>query len=155
MARARTARRPPHAPPEDESQEAPEPEAGESKPKAATKAAKAGIASKTEAVRRALADGFDGPQEGTAYIRKEFGIEIAPQHFSAVKSQIKKREGSAAPKGKPGRKPKQPAASDGYLAPPKAPADGGPDLLDSLESLKPLIAQYGAERVKRMVDLLG
>jgi hypothetical protein len=73
-----------------------------------------------------------------------------------VKSQLKKRAGSGAPKGKPGRKPKASAATEGYLAPPpKPPADGGPDLLDSLESLKPLIAQYGAERVKRMVDLLG
>src|SRR4051794_28185878 len=62
--------------------------------------------SKAEAVRRALAAGHEGPQEGTAYIRDEFGIEVAPQHFSATKSQIKSREGARKAKGKPGRKPK-------------------------------------------------
>src|SRR5690349_9721936 len=70
-----------------------------------------GDISKSEAIRRALAAGFEGPQEGTAYIRKEFGIEIAPGHFSAVKATEKKK-GEAAPKGKPGRKPK--AAVKGY-----------------------------------------
>jgi hypothetical protein len=32
---------------------------------------------------------------------------------------------------------------------------GGPDLIASLETLKPLIAQYGAVKVHRLVDLLG
>ena len=29
------------------------------------------------------------------------------------------------------------------------------DRIDTLEALKPLIAQYGADKVKRIVDLLG
>jgi hypothetical protein len=38
----------------------------------------------------------------------------------------------------------------------RTPAPAGErDLLDVMESMKPLIAQYGAERVKRIVDLLG
>jgi len=74
MARKKTAAHR-HVEPEDERQdieaqeavEAQEPEADGGK-----------SMTKTEAIRRALAAGFDGPQEGTAYIRKEFGIEIAP-----------------------------------------------------------------------------
>jgi hypothetical protein len=83
---------------------------------------------------------------------QEFGIEMPPQHFSAVKSQQKKRDGK--PAGRPGRKPK----GEGNLAPTRAPKivpTGEGDLLDALMSMKPLIAQYGAERVKQMVDLLG
>jgi hypothetical protein len=142
--------------PEDESQEAPEGET-ETEEQDDEPAAGGKAMSKAEAIRRALAAGFEGPQEGTAYIRKEFGIEVAPQHFSATKSQLKSREGSKKPKGKPGRKPK--AASqgvEGYLAPPQKPEPiGGSDLLDAMEVMKPLVASLGKEQVKRIVDLLG
>jgi hypothetical protein len=140
--------------------------------------------SKTDAVRQALAAGFEGPQEGTAYIRQEFmawsdvasstltpqegtayirqefGIEIAPSHFSAVKSQLKKKGGTGAADGRKGKRgrPKgsKSQAVEGYLAPPPRPtASGGSDLLDAMEAMKPLIAQYGADQVKRIVDLLG
>ena len=148
MARKSTKAQPQHVEPEDESQEPPE-------PKAATRK----VASKAEAVRQALSAGFEGPQEGTAYIRQEFGIEMAPQHFSAVKSQLKKKLDSGTPAVRKGRgRPKgsKSQAVQGYLAPPpKPPADGGADLIDTLEALKPLIAQYGADKVKRIVDLLG
>lgn len=120
---------------------------------------------KAEAIRRALAAGHEGPQEGTAYIRKEFGIEVAPQHFSATKSQIKSREGSK--KGKLGRKPKHltpdPQQSrkdappvESYFTPePKSSPAGGSDLLDAMEAMKPLVASLGKEQVHRIVDLLG
>src|SRR5262245_60295201 len=127
---------------EEESQEIPdeEPDAPEPARRAALRATgKREVTSKADAVRRALAAGMEGPQEGTAWIRKEFGIEIAPQHFSATKSQIKKREGG----GKPGRKPKgtPSQAVEGYLAPPPnlAPASGS-ELLDAMEVMKPLVA---------------
>jgi hypothetical protein len=156
MARARTARQAQPVEPEDESQEQPEEEAPErNEPKAA---AKAEIVSKADATRAALKEGIEGPQEAVAFIRKRFGIEMAPQHFSAVKSQIKKREGSGAPKGKPGRKPKSAAkqAAESYLAPPpKQRSSGEADLIESLEPLKPLITQYGPDKIKRLVDLLG
>jgi hypothetical protein len=38
---------------------------------------------------------------------------------------------------------------------PRLVPKGDGDLLDALKSMKPLIAQYGAEKVKEMVDLLG
>jgi hypothetical protein len=93
MARARTARQAQPVEPEDESQEQPEEEAPErNEPKAA---AKAEIVSKADAARVALREGIEGPQEAVAFIRKRFGIEMAPQHFSAVKSQIKSARAAA------------------------------------------------------------
>jgi len=138
-----------HVEPEDESQDIETQEAVErGNPDAGA------TISKSEAVRRALAAGKELPDEGVAYIRQQFGIEIAKPHFSATKSQIKKREGGPA-KGNPGRKPT--TAAEGYLAPPpkQRPSDDAPDLIESLEALKPLVAEYGAEKVKRLVDLLG
>src|SRR5947209_18599369 len=82
-----------------------------------------GKVTKSEAVRRALADGVDQPADGVAYVRDNFGLEIGPQHFSAVKSaHLKKQAGE--PKGKPGRKPKAAASQnvEGYPAPPPKPA---------------------------------
>jgi hypothetical protein len=38
----------------------------------------------------------------TDFIRKKFGIEMSKPHFNAVKSQFKKCDGGAKPKGKPG-----------------------------------------------------
>jgi hypothetical protein len=134
------------------------PKRGRPPKSAAATSAKAEIMTKAEAVRRALAAGKDSPSEGVPYIRKEFRIEIAPQMFSAYKAQAKAREAKqpGAPKGRPGRKPR--AAVEGYLAPPPPPKiepTGEGDLLDALKAIKPLIAQYGADKVKQMVDLLG
>jgi hypothetical protein len=152
MARKKTAARK-HIKPKDESQGRPNlaPPPGFETHGFASSTGK--VISKADAVRAALAAGFEGPQDGTAYIRKEFGIEIAPQHFSAVKSQLKKAAG--APKGKPGRKPK--AAIDGYLAPPpkRHSRDGQPDLLAAMEAMKPLVESLGVDTVKRLADLLG
>ena len=36
----------------------------------------------------------------------------------------------------------------------QAPAEGQSDVLEALESVKQLVGEYGADRVKRMVDLL-
>jgi hypothetical protein len=110
-----------------------------------------GKITKTEAVRRALADGVDQPADGVAYIRDNFGLEISPTHFSAVKSTEGKK--SEKPKGKPGRKPK--AAVEGYHAPPQPASSGNSELLDAMEAMKPLVASLGKEQVKRIVDLLG
>jgi hypothetical protein len=111
-----------------------------------------GKITKSEAVRRALADGVDQPADGVAYIKDNFGLEIGPGHFSAVKAGEKKK--GEKPKGKPGRKSK--AAVEGYLAPPPKPAaKGETDLLAAMEAMKPLVASLGADKVKRIVDLLG
>jgi hypothetical protein len=66
----------------------------------------------------------------TDFIREKFGIEMSKPHFSAVKSQLKKREGGAKPKGKPGRKPRL-AAETGYVgAATKMAASDHNDMID-------------------------
>ncbi len=107
-----------------------------------------GAVSKAFAARAAIESGHENPQQAVAYIKRTFGIDMGAQHFSAVKSQLRKKEG--APKGERVRKP-----LDGYLAPPKIVPTGEGDLLDALSAMKPLIAQFGADKVKKMVDLLG
>jgi hypothetical protein len=147
MGRPRTAKHPKAdhaAPPEAGPKDNAEPEAGGT------------AVSKSAAAREAIAQGIDSPEDAVAFIKQRFGIEMSKPHFSAVKSQLKKREaagGSAAPKGRRGRKPK--AAVEGYLAPPKVVPTGEGDLLEALEAMKPLVASLGAEKVKRIVDLLA
>jgi hypothetical protein len=105
--------------------------------------------SKAEAVRRAIGAGIKSPSKGSSYILEEFGMVVTPQHFSAAKSLMKQREG---------KKRKVAArAEDSYLAPPKRSNAAGQstDLLAAIETIKPLVSSLGADRVKRIVDLLG
>jgi hypothetical protein len=52
-----------------------------------------------------------------------------------------------APRKRAARTPVAPTA--------KAAPNGEPDLIEAMEARKPLVASLGAERVKRLVDLLG
>jgi hypothetical protein len=113
-----------------------------------------GDITKSEAVRRAISAGFDKPVEGVAYIKDQFGIDIGPTHFSAVKTTEKKKEEAKA-KGKPGRKPKSYAFEGNSASASKPAAKTGSDLLAAMEAMKPLVAALGAEKVKRIADLLG
>ena len=105
-----------------------------------------GAISKSEAVRRALADGVDQPVDGVAYILSQFGIEMGPQHFSAVKSAHLKKHGVPTVNTRFQKK-------DETL--PSTSGKGEADLLAAMEAMKPLVASLGAEKVKRLVDLLG
>jgi hypothetical protein len=58
----------------------------------------------------------------------------------------------SAPKSATQRKP---GPIEDYQSPPEQPAGRDGNLLEALEQMKPLIAQYGPDHVKRMVDLLG
>ena len=153
MARGKAAHHPAPIEPEEESQETPEVEGD----------GELGVAArermnKSKAARAALDAGYEKPVDAVAYIKRQFGIIMDPQRFSSIKSNYRKAQGEAKP-GKatsapaPGRKPATPAV-EGYVAPPPKQPDGG-DLLDTLEALKPLLAQHGADKLKRMVDLLG
>lgn len=151
---------PKHVEPEEESQELPEeePEADEKEgDEPAANGPASPAMSKADACHAALAAGIETAERAMEFTRSKFGVEIKATDFTLYKSKQKK-QGGAAPKGKPGRKPK-PAPSqavEGYLAPPPKPSTNGEaDLIEAMEALKPLIAQHGAERVKRLVDLLG
>src|SRR3954451_7532220 len=93
MARARTAKHPRLAPqpvePEEESQEVPEQEEAQDEPEG--EPAK-GTVSKADAARAAIQAGIEAPGEAVGYIKKRFGIEMGRQHFSAMKSQVRKKE---------------------------------------------------------------
>jgi hypothetical protein len=67
--------------------------------------------SRAEAVRHALASGFEGAEEGTAFLRREFGIEMSTSLFLAAKATERKKGWTKG--GKPGRKAKQ-AADTGH-----------------------------------------
>jgi hypothetical protein len=151
MARPRTAK-PQPVEPEDESQELPEPEAGGT------------TISKAEAVRQALAQGNDSPEDGTDFLKRIYGIDMTRQMFSSYKAQEKARQAKKQVGSKPAsnapeqakRGPKPKPAVEGYVAPPEKPRSAGePDFLLALENIKELVGQYGSDRVKRMVDLLG
>lgn len=118
----------------------------------------ASTVSKAEAVRQALAEGKDSLDDIGEFVKVKFGIDIPKTMLSSYKSQQKTRDAKSAgtsPKGKPGRKPK--AAVEGFLAPPpkKSTGAGETDLLAAMEAMKPLVAALGAEKVKRIADLLG
>ena len=108
---------------------------------------------KSQAARAAIDAGHEKPSEAVAYIKESFGIDMNPQHFSAIKSQYRKKQ------AKRGRKPKEATDQgvEGYLAPPpEQRAIGGEgDLLAAMEAMKPLVESLGKEQVKRIVDLLG
>jgi hypothetical protein len=117
-----------------------------------------GAVSQSDAARAALDAGYEKPAEAVSYIKETFGIDMNPQYFSAIKTRTKTSPAAtkAAP-AKRGRKPKVSAPLvDGYVAPPEKPkAAGEPDILLALEGVKGLVNQFGAERVKKMVDLLS
>jgi hypothetical protein len=110
--------------------------------------------SKADMVRAALADGMETPTDGLGFIKAKYGVDFPRPMWSSYKAQLRAQEQKKALKGgKPGRKPK--AAVEGYLAPPKAKSKDEGDLIDALEALKPLIAQFGVDKVKRLVDVIG
>jgi hypothetical protein len=145
---------PAHVEPEDEVQESPEEEPArvlESAP------IPKGAVSQSDAARAALDAGYEKPAQAVEYIKTKFGIDMNPQYFSAIKTRTKSAPVAAkAEPAKRGRKPREvaPLAAQPVAAP-KPVANGQTDLLDALTAMKPLIAQYGAEQVKKMVDLLG
>jgi hypothetical protein len=105
---------------------------------------------KTAAIKAALAAGKESPGDGVAFVKERFGIEISPTHFSATKSQLNKKAGGVPRKR--GRAATWPAAAPAAQAHAK---NGEADLISAMEAIKPLVASMGADKVKRLVDLLG
>lgn len=97
---------------------------------------------KTEAVRRALADGADTPAEGVAYAKEKFGLDITPQQFSTYKSIAKKKAGG----GSAGRGRRSSAAyGNGQAAGSAALA----------RDVKRLVETYGADAVTDMAKVFA
>jgi hypothetical protein len=111
-------------------------------------------ATKAEAVRIALSEGLESPGDIHDFIKAKFGHDIPKPTISSYKAQEKARQAKRG-NAQTGRKPRTPLV-EGYVAPPEKPkAAGEPDVLLALEGIKELVGQFGADKVKRMVDLLG
>jgi hypothetical protein len=115
--------------------------------------------SQTDAVKGALDGGYELPGEATDYIRDHFGMEVSKAYFSAIKSKIKAQGGKSTKKRAVGRPTlasvKQAEAAGTTQTSSRQKAAGGEtDLLKALEVMKPLIDSLGAEKVRRLVDLL-
>jgi hypothetical protein len=145
---------PKHVEPEHEVQESPE------EPEVVIETTLTSIISKAEAVRAALSAGKESPGDIQEFVLTKFGHDIPKQMISSYKAQekAKQEKKAAAPKAEPakrGPKPKAPLV-EGYVAPPEKPKVAGePDVLLALEGVKELVNQFGADKVKRMVDLIG
>src|SRR3954465_7440146 len=60
-----------------------------------------GQPTKADAVREALKEGVESPQDGVAYVREKFGLEITAQQYSTYKSiEKKKAAGGKAANGR-------------------------------------------------------
>lgn len=96
--------------------------------------------SKADAVRAALAAGMDKPQEGVAYIKGQFGLDLSTQMFSSYKSQEAKRAGQGRRRGRPARV----IAGNG-----KSETNGhGPaGLATQIQAIKTLVDKLGADQV--------
>lgn len=97
---------------------------------------KTGGMSKMDAVRQALAEGKDKPQEGVAYIKEKFSIEIAPQMFSSYKGLLKKKGGTGN-----GRR--------------RSSAAGRSNPAELARQVKSLVAVYGAAAVSDMLAVFA
>jgi hypothetical protein len=108
--------------------------------------------SKKEAVKRALAEGVQGPAEGADFIRKRFGLEMTPQHFSTYKSSLKSAAGK--PPARRGRKPGRPAGGEGDEVAPVARKSSG-DAVEAAREVKELCERYGSDTVRGLSELFG
>ena len=110
--------------------------------------------SKADAVRAALAEGIDSPDEGVAFIRERFGIEMGKTMWSSYKSQEKTRQAKASGGDRPrvGRPPVTPSASIVPPAPAPAAARNG-SVADSLKTVKELVDRLGADEVIKIAEI--
>lgn len=119
-------------------------------------------ATKTEAIRRAIAAGQTKPKEAVAWIKEQWGINVEPQVFSTTRYMEQKREEEGRPApiprivSKPVPAPVSPPAAvpTPIPAPTATAADAGMAGVDLVKSLKPLIDKYGHEAVTKMAAAL-
>lgn len=72
------------------------------------------------------------PQEMQAHIKSKYGVELPTNIISNYKSQLKRRAGGAAVRGRPG---------------------GGALQIADFETVRGLVKRLGAEQVKRLVEV--
>lgn len=104
--------------------------------------------SKADAVRAAIAEGLDAPEEGTAFIKEKFGLDVSKPQFSSYKSQQKARAKKAGGQATPKRR--------GVGNPKVTPTGNGPaGLAIQVEAIKTLVQDLGVEQVVSIARLFG
>lgn len=102
--------------------------------------------SKADAVRAALAAGYDKPKEGVAYIKEKFGMEVTTGTFSVTKSQDAKKAGGEGEGD--GKKTPTPPAPTGHDS-----MGGSPAAL--LRQVKELADRHGGDEIREILAILG
>jgi hypothetical protein len=108
--------------------------------------------SKADAVRAAMAEGNDTPEEGVAFISKRFGVEVTRQQFSSYKSQEKARQqkkGGQEENGQQGKRAVEAPVAE--VVP--APRNGTPDVAESIQAIKSLVDTLGVDQVKQIAEI--
>lgn len=107
----------------------------------AKKKEEAGTMTKADAVRAAMAEGVEKPQDACEWIKSKFDIDITPAHFSSYKSGFKKKESS--PNG--GRVSAKGKAEGGIVD------NGSP--VELARQVKQLVDKFGARNVQDMIGV--
>jgi hypothetical protein len=111
---------------------------------------------KTEAVRQAVAEGKEMPEEGIAWVKQHYGFDMTRQQFSVTKSNLKKTGGSSIAK-KPAPAEAPPKASQSAIM---RPLRGGTIIdngmvAEQVAAIKHAVENLGADQVKKLVDLFA
>lgn len=98
---------------------------------------------KSEAVRKAIAAGYDKPKAGVAWIKQHLGIDVPLQTFSQTKLQDAKKAGQASGSGRPASKSVAPVGSASASA------------IELAKQVKLLVQLHGADAVMEMAGLFA
>jgi hypothetical protein len=106
---------------------------------------------RAEAVRVALAEGKETPEEGVAFIKDRYGVDMPKAVFSSYKSQEKAKKNKAAG-ATPAKRGRPPAAATPAAKP---STNGQSNPADLARAVKSLVTQYGADAVKGMAEVFA
>lgn len=105
---------------------------------------------KSQAVREAIAAGHDKPQDGVAWVKAQYDLDITPAFFSTIKTASKK--GSTHVVRKPATM--RPLAARPVVTHSRVGVIAGKDQsIDLAREVKRLISTYGSVAVSEMVSL--
>jgi hypothetical protein len=116
--------------------------------------------SKSEAVRRAIADGWTKPAEGAMFVKTMFGIDMSPSYFSNIKATLgaaKKKPGRpklGRPKGSKNRPKVELMLAATVVDLRDERQDNGIEI-DAIRQVKELADKIGADSFKKLVDLVA
>jgi hypothetical protein len=111
-----------------------------------------GRGAKTRAVELALRDGLSSPTEIAGYVRDRHGLQITPEHVSAVKASLRK-QGRA--RGGRRKRAAATAASATQPAPAKrAAANGGLSARDLSDLARLAERAGGVDNLRQFLDVL-